>query len=200
MKILLVGEGASELAGALETLVRRLGLAEAEIDRDRVSNPAVHAHHGKGKGYFKRCIRWMLEAKKRGYDALILVIDQDGLLERTRELNESQESAVCTIQRALGVAIQTFDVWMLADEAALTKVIGTQISRQPNPEDISDPKNAINCLLNGNADAVSIAELYKRISSEIDLELLQSRYEKGFAVFARRVRVLTLCSHPCAPE
>jgi hypothetical protein len=77
MRVLLVAEGASELAGALEALVRRLGLEDAEIAHDRVSSPNLHAHHGNGKGYFKRTIRWMFEAQKRGYDALILLIDQD---------------------------------------------------------------------------------------------------------------------------
>jgi len=100
MKVLLVGEGASELAGALETLVRRLGLAEAEIAQDRVSRRDLHAHHGKGRGYFKRAVRWMLEAQKRGHDALILVIDEDGHPERSQEFADAQQYTGTTIHRA----------------------------------------------------------------------------------------------------
>jgi hypothetical protein len=57
MKVLLVSEGASELGGALKKLVERLGLIGHEIAQDRVSQQSIHAHHGKGRGYFKRSVR-----------------------------------------------------------------------------------------------------------------------------------------------
>jgi hypothetical protein len=47
MKVLLVSEGPSELNGALQNLVRRLGVTEGDIDIDRVSQRDVHAHHDK---------------------------------------------------------------------------------------------------------------------------------------------------------
>jgi hypothetical protein len=83
-----------------------------------VSRKDIHAHHGKGQGYFKKALRWILEAERRGYDALVLVIDQDNTPERVQEINKAQNDQRVTLRRALGVAIRTFDAWMLADEQA----------------------------------------------------------------------------------
>ena len=80
MKVLLVAEGKHERGkedrdGALETIVRRLHQGICQCDLDRVSRKDIHAHHGKGQGYFKKALRWMLHAQELGYDALVLVID-----------------------------------------------------------------------------------------------------------------------------
>jgi Domain of unknown function (DUF4276) len=190
MKVLLVGEGPSELGGALEILVRRLGLTDAEFDTDRVSQKHLHAHHGKGQGYFKRAVRWMLEANKRGYDALILVIDEDGCAERTREFSEAQQFRGTSIRRALGVAIRTFDAWLLADEKALTAVLQLAISRQPDPESIAEPKRACIELLNSSDESIRPLEMYAAIAELVDIGILQSRCRRGFAIFADRVRKL----------
>ena len=190
MKILLVGEGASELHGALETLVRRLGMADAAIEFDRVSNPQIHAHHGKGQGYFKRAVRWMLEAQKRDYDALILVIDEDGNFERLQEFASAQEYANTRIRRALGVAVKTFDAWMLADEKALTSVLGCNVTRQPQRETIVDPKRVCRDLFNESERSLSPREMYAEIAEHIDIAVLKDRCQKGFTPFAQRVASL----------
>lgn len=190
MRILLVGEGPSELNGALENLVRRLGVTVAGIDTDRVSQGEIHAHHGKGRGYFKRAVRWMLEAQKRGYDTLILVIDQDGRPERTREIDDAQQYAGTSVQRALGVAIRTFDAWMLADDKALTNVLGLTVSRQPDPESIVDPKGVCRGLLDESDCSFRQTEMYAAIAEVVDIAALEARCPKGFASFAQRVRGL----------
>ncbi len=190
MKILLVSEGPSELNGALQNLVRRLGVMEDDIDIDRVSQRDVHAHHGKGKGYFKRAVRWMLEAQKRGCDALILVIDQDGRPERTREIDDAQQHAGTFVYLALGVAIRTFDAWMLADEKALTNVLGVSVSRQPGPEGILDPKGVCRGLLDESGCSLRPTKMYAAIAEVADIAVLEKRCPKGFTPFAQRVRGL----------
>lgn len=190
MKILLVSEGASELAGALKTLVQRLGLNESEIEQKRVSDSKLHAHHGKGKGYFKRSLRWMLQAQKEGYDALILVIDHDDRAERKNELDEAQAYQATTIPRALGVAIKTFDAWMLADEVALTAILNRNIQRQPSAEELADPKSLIQQIAEEANWSDEIAVLYTQISERVDLTVLRQRCERGFGVFAQRVEGL----------
>jgi hypothetical protein len=190
MKVLVVSEGPNELGGALQNLVRRLGMKEGELETDRVSLPSVHAHHGKGKGYFKRAVRWMLEAEKRGFEALILVIDQDGRPERTRELDDAQGFTGTAIHRALGVAIRTFDAWMLADERALTQVLEIPISRQSDPEAITDAKGVCNRLLDESDRSITPTAMYAAIANETDLGLLETRCPRGFGVFAGRVRAL----------
>jgi hypothetical protein len=190
MKILLVSEGPSELNGALQNLIVQLGVKGDDIEVARVSQRDIRAHHGRGRGYFKRAVRWMLEAQKRGYDAIILVIDQDGLPERMREINDAQEFGGTSIYRALGVAIRTFDAWMLADEKALTTVLGTAVSRQPEPEGIVDPKEICGELLERSACSLRQTEMYAAIAEVVDIAVLEKRCPKGFASFAQRVRAL----------
>ena len=190
MKILLVAEGASELEGALLSLVVRLGLEGHEIEQDRVSQRTIHAHHGKGKGYFKRAVRWMLEADRAGYDAIILVIDQDDQPQRSRELEQAQDFGECQIRRAFGVAIRSFDAWILADESALTAVLECTVSRQSDPEKHTDPKSVCRALFEDSDSQLRPAEMYAAVAAAADLAVLETRCAKGFAPFADRVREL----------
>ena len=63
MKVLLVSEGEHELTGSLETLVRRLSPHELDVDHVKVSQEGIHTHRGKGQGFYKQAVRWLLEAR-----------------------------------------------------------------------------------------------------------------------------------------
>lgn len=190
MRVLVVSEGKHERSGALENLLKRLGGQHATFELDRVSNKEIHAFHGQGKGYFKRALRWLLEAEKRGVDALVLLIDEDGQQERVRQINDAQDSTQFPLSRALGVAIRSFDAWMLADERALTRVLGYEITKQPDPETIRDPKQQCADLRTGGSSGISQSEMYAEISSCLDLDVLCTRCRRGFGPFAGRVRRL----------
>lgn len=192
MRVLIVAEGNHELAGALEALIRRLTPGvEFEFDSDRVSRNDIHAFHSKGREYFKRSVRWLREAKKRGYEALVLVIDEDGRPERSLGLSEAQkDNTVTSIPRALGVAIRTFDAWMLADEKALTQVLESPTQRQPEPETIPDPKEVCTALLAGSGSHLKQREMYAAVASAANLDTLEERCPGGFRPFALRVRAL----------
>jgi hypothetical protein len=195
VRVLLVAEGQHERGkedrdGALETLVRRLHQDITYCDLDRVSRKDIHAHHGKGRGYFKKALRWILEAEKRGYDAIVLVIDQDNVPERTQEITSAQNAQPVTLRRALGVAIRTFDAWMLADEQALTRVLGYAVSPQRSPEDVSDAKGVCTQLLGKSSMAMSQSEFYAFVAREADMNTLIRQCPKRFAPFAQRVRSL----------
>lgn len=191
MRVLVVAEGRHELSGALESLIRRLATQPLECSFDRVSRANIHVHRGKGRGYFKKAIRWMLEAQNRGYEAIVLVIDQDNYPERKRELDEAQEHVqVAPIPRALGVAIRTFDAWMLADERTLARVLHCPVSAAPNPEEIDDPKQYCASLLCESGSNLRQTEMYTEVARSTDLGLLSRRCPRGFAPFAERVRSL----------
>lgn len=190
MRVLLVSEGKHERSGSLERLVRRLAPTELQLDQDRISRSDIHAHHDKGCGYFKRVIRWMLEAQHRGYEALILLIDEDHYPERVAEISDAQESQLARLRRALGVAIHTFDAWMLADERCLARVLGCTIQRQPDPETIEAPKSACMALLARSGSQISQTQMYAAVMSLLELDALEARCPAGFAPFARRVRAL----------
>lgn len=197
MKVLIVSEGNHELAGALETIVRRVTGITAPIDLLKVSDPAVRVHHGKGPGYFKKAIRCLLYAAERGYDALVLLIDQDDQVDRRRQLSDAQDDLrLGTIPRAMGVAVITFDAWMLADEQALTKVLSRPVQRQPDPERIRDAKSACVALRDEAGSALSLTDRYAELASEIDLNVLESRCPLGFEPFARRAQQMAKQLNP----
>lgn len=188
MKVLVVSEGKHEQSGALENLLNKLGAVSHFLEFDRVSNSTIHAFHGKGRGYFKRAIRWLKEAEDREADALILLIDEDGRSERIAEIAEAQNYRVPQLARAMGVAIRTFDAWMLADEKALSEALGGNVDRQPDPETIRDPKQTCADLLAKSNKQISQSQMYAEVSVRIDIDALSNRCRQGFKPFAGHVK------------
>ena len=190
MKVLIVAEGKHEGSGALENFVRRLGGDDAVYEFDRTAKDTIHVHRGKRDGFFKRSIRWVLEAQKRGFDALVFLIDEDGQHERIAQVAKAQESTLSSLRRALGVAVRTFDAWMLADETALASVLGHPVDRQPDPETIRDPKQVCAGLLETGQSPLGQAEMYARVAQEANIEVIEERCPRGFAPFASRARAI----------
>lgn len=192
MRVLIVCEGKHEQRGALEAIVRRLNADLSSCDHDRISRRDLHAHHGAGQGLYKRAVRWMLEAQKRGYEAVVLLTDEDGHPERRVETEKAQaESELSLIRRAIGVAIRTFDAWILADEQALSLVLGRNIQRQPAPESINHPKATCAQLFASCRCESAPSQVYSEVLQCADLGLLEDRCPSGFRPFAARVRALS---------
>jgi hypothetical protein len=187
MKVLLVVEGPHEEA-ALPILVGRIAETSFEKEIDRLARNDIHMFHGAGQGYFKKAVRWMLEARKRGFRAIILLVDEDGQTERRTEIDRAQSFEPALIERALGVAIRSFDAWMLADETALARVLGVSVDRFPEPESISAPKAKCQSLLSKCKTNLGQGEMYARVARETNLKTLALRCPKGFQLFADRVR------------
>lgn len=205
MRILLVSEGAHELGAwdpwgkpvgpsALENFCRRLLSHDAEFVRMKVSDPAVRTHGSAGRagGYERRVWMWLNRAEREGFDALVLVIDQDNPDERRQEqLDRAQEDARFPIRRALGVAIRTFDAWMLADEQALSTAAGYRVPRQRDPERASDPKSICRQLREaGTRTEGPTSDFYALLAEQVELGLVEQRCPRGFRPFAERVRKL----------
>jgi hypothetical protein len=135
---------------------------------------------------------WLNRAHREGFDALVLVIDQDNPEERRQQqLDRAQDDLRFPIRRALGVAIRTFDAWMLADERALSALSGCDVPRQRDPEGLSDPKLVCRKLREGGeCSDVSTSEFYAHLAEHLELSWLEQRCPKGFRPFAERVRKL----------
>jgi hypothetical protein len=192
MKLLLVSEGKHELRnqgkpGALRILVERLLGCDCEIETRKVSDPAIIREIGKGDGMFKRAVAWMRFAMKHGFDALVLVIDEDGYRDRLQQIDEAQANTVFTLPRALGLAIKSFDAWILAHEVAMSTVLGGTVNRQRDMESLRDPKTVCEDLC---THQLSPSEFYARVAEAANLRDLESRCPRGFGPFAMRVRNL----------
>jgi hypothetical protein len=190
MKVLLISEGEHELGGALATPVHRLNERCEEIEWKNVRDPELRSGHGKGHGIFKKAIRCLIYAQEQSFDAVILVVDQDDEVERRRHISAAQEYQRVSIRRALGLAIRTFDAWMLADETALATALGCQIQKQPDPETLRDAKDRCEQFrLKSNADLTQ-AQMYAAVAEHARIDELERRCPDGFATFSRRVRSL----------
>ncbi len=191
MRVLVVVEGKHESDGAARALIQQVRPDLTDLTFDRLANSKIHVHPGKGKAYFKKAVRWMLEARKRGYDAIILLVDRDGVPTRCTEIADAQNhTAQCLIPRALGVPVEAFDAWMLADEQAISKVLAVTVPKQSDPEKLAHPKEHMGKLLAELGLHWGGAEMYARIAAELDISHLARRCPEGFAAFAERVRML----------
>ncbi len=190
MRVLVVGEGPHELSGALEALANRLHDDIDTIATARFADPDLHTHQGRGGGIYKRAIRWILEAKKRGFHALVVVVDEDGGVTRHTQFNAAQDWNTAVFRRAFGVAVRTFDAWMLADEVAVSNVLKETISTPANPETLRNPKDDFQNLLTSSGVSLWQRDAYAQIAAILDLDQLKSRCPKGFRPFAERVEAL----------
>lgn len=120
------------------------------------------------------------------------MIDQDDPAERRQQqFDRAQDSTVFPIRRALGVAVRTFDAWMLADEKALAAVLGCKCPRQKDPETLSEPKTKCQELLEtGTTELSGLSYLYAAVAEVAELTQIEERCRRGFAPFAQRVRAL----------
>ncbi len=192
MRIMLVGEGAHELSGAMECLVRRLVTTEiTEVAHHPVSSSKVRTTSGKGAGYTKRALAWVRHAEKEGFDGIVFLIDEDGVRNRVREISDAQHSDALTFKRALGVAVRTIEAWFLADHQALSRVLGMTIDMQPEPESIARPKEHLWKLVKSALVDARGRDIYANLAAEVDLATLETRCPLGFRDFARRVRSLS---------
>jgi hypothetical protein len=194
VKVLLVAEGLHEHGGALEKLVRRLANPPPNVEfiSMKVSDPVIRTHllRGKGPRLTKRALRWINYAESEHCDAIVILVDEDGDPRRRAHLDLAQDETGLRLRRALGVAVRTFDAWILADERALSMALGRTIDRQKNPEDIKDPKSAFRDLLDAEYVDSRPRDVYAAVMETVDIDLLAERCPRGFAPFASRVRSL----------
>lgn len=87
MKVLIVAEGKHERSGSLETLVRRLLSCDLQFDVDDIHRRLSPLHGIGGFDYCKRALQWVQEAQKRGYDAVVLLLDEDGYPDRIKGID-----------------------------------------------------------------------------------------------------------------
>jgi hypothetical protein len=121
---------------------------------------------------------------------LVFVIDQDGQKKRETGIENAQNHYRFTISRAMAVAIRSFDAWMLADEVALSNVLGDTVQRQKDPETIKEPKELRDEINDASSREFGLADFYFQVAKVIDLDCLKERCPQGFGPFRARVENL----------
>ena len=204
MRVLVVAEGAHEIGAANEEelnaspalyrLIERT--VEAQLTFHSLPWSKIRTHHGKGPGYFKKAVGALREAERRRCDALVMLVDEDGNRDRLLQFNRAQDDhSMSTLPRALGLAIRSFDAWILADEKTLSSVLQTTVQTQRSPEDAKNPKEECEQLLRNADSPLSPREVYAEVLLRCDLEIVERRCPKGFAPFVKRLRELRIDGH-----
>jgi hypothetical protein len=222
VRLLLVSEGAldvgtsgrggpaneegDERRGAVSVLVRRV-LAEkfgrdiADHEIERAVLPRVHAQSDQVSGYPRKVMLAIKEAAARRCTSVAIVVDRDrtpggsrlAQLREGRALSEGSGEPLAQ-GTALGVAVETVEAWLLADEKALNDALGlappTPAIAGPEeldggPKTESHPKNVFRKLVKRGTSA---GEPYDGVAERVRLELLERRCKLGFAPFAEEVR------------
>jgi hypothetical protein len=204
VKVLLVSEGAQEgqkaeeKPQALQALVRRVLPESATyqwLDAHRL--PRGNPFPGKGNGHFKLALRALKYATAKKFDAVVCVTDADRRQERIKEFDAAQESDRFGLPRALGIPVEAFDAWVLADHKALSDVLGAAVSPQSSAETLDGgkgsprhPKQICRSLMRRHEWKDSQAAFYAAVCGRADLEVIAARCPKGFQPFLQRLQRL----------
>ena len=192
--VLIVAEGEHELSGgtadaSLPILVKRLlgDGVDLRPTPKRIRELSGHVHPGRGNPLARKFIGIMRLAERQGFDAVVVLIDQDDDLTRHQSALIAQETQYTLLPRAIGIAVRSFDAWFLSDNAALSDVLCTTIPMQRTPEKLTDPKSHCQSLATLSTNDCRLRDLYSMIAAVANLNIMKEKCPKGFGVFAERV-------------
>ncbi len=129
----------------------------------------------------------LVAAAARADDGVAVVVDNDRLprSERINSMRSGVASAASAVPCALGVAIEAFEAWMIADEDALERVLELprRTGSRENPETIRFPKQTLNDIARHRVTGRDLSKL----AEEVDLDRLARRCRRGFGRFKQAV-------------
>lgn len=208
LRVLVLGDGRHELGTdlgrsldsdnlpALPRLVHRLMGCPAHVSYTCEPFHAVKPVHTRGHKYAKKVRRAIQLARQDGYQALAVVIDRDRKkdadrivpLRDGRDAMASGSFPAC----AVGMAVEAFDAWMIADGKAVRTAEGDPAKTHPKPESLAGkegtgdhPKDMAAVIFGSKA---GLGDKYAVVAQHVDLDQLAKTCPKGFAPFAEDVR------------
>jgi hypothetical protein len=207
ISILLVAEGPHELGRSgeefapadapppLAILVRRLTNAAGNVRfLCRQSKSVLNMHRGKMMSRMGKKVYSAMWFARHGHsekmDAVVFLSDRDGPTNksRLREMREGRDDPGATpVPCAVGVAVETFDAWMIAEAGGIRAAGGDPAKAQPAPEKTKNPKDVADAIF-GTEGGTGLGAKYAIIAENVDLELLAQACPEGFAPFAEEVR------------
>jgi hypothetical protein len=126
----------------------------------------------------------------QAFDAVVMLVDRDGP-KNDRRLSDMQqgrrEYGESRFPCALGVAVEAFDAWMIADSKGIAAAGGDGTKSHTKPEDPRLPKDAADAIF-GTHGGTGLGPKYAIVAEKADLARLEKACPKGFAPFADEVR------------
>jgi len=207
VNVLVLGDGANELGASPGVLIGPEDLpALARLVHRLLNQPArvryrmgrfIEIEHARGKGdaFEKKTKAAILKARSLGFRAVVIVRDKDrkALAARLAPLARGRDAAATgQVACAVGLAVETFDAWMICDGKAVGTAGGDGSRSHPDPESLDGQEStgrhakdrAVE--LFGSADVLT--KRYAQVAACVDLSLLAKCCPQGFAPFATEVR------------
>ncbi len=188
MKVLIVADGprdASSLPPLLNVILGRA--VDCQFDS------WVHIHRERsGRGYSKKLSFAVGQARSRGLEGLVAVVDRDKdraghrskELRTTRELDRQNGMIFPT---ALGVADPHVDVWLLDDPVAVREGLGLDPKSEViNVRKAKEPKAELDRLI--NESQLKLLEALSAIAAKLQPSRCVHAKETGFDSFAADCR------------
>jgi Domain of unknown function (DUF4276) len=200
-------EGEPDRKGAVTILVRRLleeklGREVKEWEMESKPLPRVNRRSPTLSGYEHKVRDAIIDARISGCTAVVVVVDRDGTRPGMRltaladgRAHAERDGEALAGKTAIGVAVETVEAWLLADEAALNAALDPDppAVTTPSPEQLdgparteTHPKTCLRQLLDRSRREVSWP--YDEIAERVRLDLLAARCPEGFAPFADEVK------------
>jgi hypothetical protein len=148
IRIHFVGDGPRD-AATIPELVRTILGAEIQ----RTGHAVTNWFHLRDKGYQKKVLFALLQARDLNASALVAVVDRDKApkgerLQKLREGRDEHRSKLTPIPAALGEANPHGEAWPLDDETAVREALELDTKTQvPSVGKVRNPKSAVEALI-----------------------------------------------------
>lgn len=216
VRLMVVGEGPHELGdpetwesdgeaggAALPVLVHRVLREPAEVcyhkkklsaKGSRNEQKRAKHRHGRGTKASGRVKIWIDRALRAGCHGVIILWDHDGddVTDRLGQMRigrdeMANDSFAAYPACAVGVAVKSFDAWMIADGAAVGQAEGDSANSHPSPESLGSAHATKTRAMDIFGDEEGLRVRYACVAEHTDLDTLAACCPEGFAPFKQEI-------------
>ncbi|MFN7661284.1 MAG: hypothetical protein ACK5P3_24755, partial [Dolichospermum sp.] len=201
--------------GALHTLIRR------ELENAGFPDCDFIQRHPSVKESQKRTLRTghsildpkylaqiVILWKPEDVDMILIVVDADDKLDERRKDLESALAAIrdnhldisekpISDRSAGGLAIRNFETWLLADTQTVATILGVELEKLENLEDLDNTKNILenaisqSTYLSEDTSNQRPLQIRWNLGKQIDLAIIKTVCPEGYSAFTQSLLVAT---------
>ena len=180
---------------ALPEFVHRLLRSPSHLTYTPKSFAAVPPVHARGHKYARKAQQAIRQAGRLQFAAAAILIDRDRQPDAKRilPLREGRDAMSYSgfPPCAVGMAVEAFDAWMIADSKAVQAAGGDSAMTHPSPESLEGKegtgKHPKDVAAEVFGSKKALGGKYAVVAAKVDLSRLEEACPKGFRPFAAEV-------------